>query len=236
MGCCSMRKFEYEKKEVCHSVNKSDSSIVINFTRECKSLSSSILNGGFQKTNTAIILKVDENFEGKKNNFEDPAETILKYSKTIKQNFPIIGMMTSALMDSYREVKIQKDDVIVSAFLTAGVSNAKCAGEKAEWQSFEQRPYTSGTINIIVYTNLNLSEAAMTEAVMIISEAKAVALQELKILTPDKNIATGTGTDSTAIVCEQKGTETKFCGKHTLLGEMIGKSVVEALKDSLNEK
>jgi len=140
--------------------------------------------------------------------------------------------MTSASMNSFCEVKLEKDDIVVSAMLTAGVSNAKRAGEKAEWQKFEQDVYKSGTINIIVYTNLNLSESALTEAIMIITEAKAAALQDLCVKTPDNNIATGTGTDSTAIVCNYKGAENIFCGKHTLPGELIGKSVYKAIVDS----
>lgn len=217
-------------------VEKNRSSVCIRFAEEQKCLSSAIYNGGKKEINSAFILKVNENFSGTKKEFENPDVTIKKIATEQNLNGAFIGMMTSASMNSFREVELRKNDVRVSAMLTAGVSNAKRAGETAEWQSFEQKVFSSGTINIIVYTNLNLSETALTEAIMIITEAKAAALQDLKILTPDKNIATGTGTDSAAIVCSKKGIENKFCGKHTLLGELIGKSVYKAVMNSLESQ
>ncbi|MFA8342979.1 MAG: adenosylcobinamide amidohydrolase [Rhodothermaceae bacterium] len=215
-----------------YKIRKDKSFVAIEFTEEQKCLSSAIFNGGSKKIASALILKVEENFKGEKTEFENPEITVKKFGDKIGIKDEFAGMMTSASMNSFREVKLEKEDVVVSAMLTAGFSNAKRAGEKAEWQSFEQKVYKSGTINIILYTNLNLSNAALTEAIMIITEAKTAALQDLNVRTPDNNIATGTGTDSVAVVCNTKGIENHFCGKHTLLGEMIGKAVYQALISS----
>ncbi len=45
--------------------------------------------------------------------------------------------------------------------------------------------------------------------------------------------ATGTGTDSTAVFSSDQGESVQFCGKHTILGEMIARLVKDALRSSL---
>ena len=217
-----------------YEIKLSDKFVNINFRGNCNCLSSAIYNGGYKKVFSGLIINVDENFKGEKKEFENPELTIQNIGDQNKITSPFFGMMTSAKMSSFRNETCEIDGVIVTAFLTAGVSNAKRIGEKAEWQDFEHKSYDAGTINIILYTNLSLTDAAMTEAIMMITEAKSAVLQDLKVLTPDKNIATGTGTDSTAIVSNTNGKTAKYCGKHTLLGEMIGQTVYKALKSSLS--
>ena len=219
--------------EKYYDIKTSEKFVNINFSKKCNCLSSAIYNGGFQEVSSGLIINVEENFNGKKSDFEDPEITIKNAGEKIGINSPFFGMMTSAKMSSFRTESEITNDVIVSAFLTAGVSNAKRIGEKAEWQNFEHNNYSAGTINIILFTNVSLSFAAMTEAIMMITEAKSAALQDLKVLTDKNNIATGTGTDSTAIVCSENDKKAKYCGKHTLIGEMTGKTVYRALINSL---
>jgi adenosylcobinamide hydrolase len=73
------------------------------------------------------------------------------------------------------------------------------------------------------------------EAIMIATEAKAAALQDagIKSLVSHAS-ATGTGTDAMIMACPKDGTpRIEFCGKHVLMGEVIGQLVIEAVTDSI---
>jgi len=77
--------------------------------------------------------------------------------------------------------------------------------------------------------------AAMVEATMLATEAKAAALQNANILSSvSQQIATGTGTDAIAVVSGSGPQEIAFCGKHVLLGETIGRLVISAVESSIH--
>ena len=144
-------------------------------------------------------------------------------------------MMTAASMDSLRisRESIQGVDIIV--LVTSGLSNPRRAGDKAEYRIISEQAQGPGTINTIVITSGILSRAAMVEALMIATEAKAAALQQVKIKSSVSNgIATGTGTDAIAIVSGHGPGEIKYCGKHVLFGEVLGRLVIEAVTSSIS--
>jgi len=79
-----------------------------------------------------------------------------------------------------------------------------------------------------------LTDAASIEAILIITEAKAAALQDAKIISPISNkIATGTGTDSVAVVSGHGPETISYCGKHVLFGEILGRLVMETVASSI---
>jgi hypothetical protein len=99
----------------------------------------------------------------------------------------------------------------------------------------EGRFYEPGTINIILLTNMKLSQRAMTRAIISATEAKTAALQDFDIrssCTPLIHQATGTGTDN-VIVVEGKGSEIDNAGGHTKMGELIAKAVYEAVQEAM---
>jgi adenosylcobinamide amidohydrolase len=120
--------------------------------------------------------------------------------------------------------------------ITAGVSNARKAGDPAEYRRFDDFCCKTGTINTIVLTNAQLAKEAMVEAVITATEAKTVALYNLgvKSLTTGAP-ASGTGTDAIAIVNGWGPVKIRYCGKHVLFGEMLANAVIEALSASLSE-
>jgi adenosylcobinamide hydrolase len=88
-----------------------------------------------------------------------------------------------------------------------------------------------GTINVIVCTNAELNLATMASGFITITEAKGIALQDLKIhssFNPTLQ-ATGTGTDQ-IIVISGNDFPCRYVGGHTKLGELIAKSVTKACK------
>lgn len=204
------------------------------FAEPMRTLSSAVLNGGFQKVRHALNMRVDENYLGCRKDFEGPEETLLDYSRRAGWGDSVLGMMTSAEMTSFRTSRAEEDGVVAAVFLTAGVSNAKRAGEKAEMRRHEEPPKRGGTINIVLVTNALLTDAAMAETLMVMTEAKAAVLHDLGVKSPYSGLtATGTGTDSAAVVSGRGPVRIRFCGKHTLFGEMAAVAVAESLRSSI---
>lgn len=93
----------------------------------------------------------------------------------------------------------------------------------------------AGTINILLYIDANLGKEAMASALVSCAEAKAAAMQEL--LIPSRyscGIATGTGTDGVIIISNAESkTHLTNAGKHSKLGELIGRTVISSIKEAL---
>jgi len=217
-----------------YSVELTDQFLHVEFKDSVRMVSSAILNGGFQKTDHFLNSKVDANLNGERTDFEPPKITLqgIVDSRNWKGN--CVGMMTAALMKSFRSVRIEKQDVWINVFVTSGVSNARRVGDKADYQFMNEDCQKVGTINILVLTNAQLSDASMVECVMMVAEAKAACLQDLKVESPLSGLlATGTGTDSTAIACGT-GSKVQYCGKHVLFGEILAKATYQAIYESLS--
>jgi len=205
----------------------------LEFTEPVNMLSSAVLNGGFCRADHFFNSKVDANFLGEKTEFEKPNVTLLKIAQNNDWQGVTVGMMTAALMTSFRRVKLEEQGIWIEVLLTSGVSNARRAGDKADYQFMNEACEKVGTINMILLTNANLSENSMVECIMMATEAKSACLQDLGVKSPvSGEIATGTGTDSCAIACGT-GPKVEYCGKHVLFGELLAKAVYKALKESL---
>ncbi|MDR0842089.1 MAG: adenosylcobinamide amidohydrolase [Acidobacteriota bacterium] len=135
-------------------------------------------------------------------------------------------------------------ELTVVAVCTGGVeSNAGRAGDPAtvyEWSGAYERvspaePVAHGTINTMLFINHELTEGAMVRAVMTATEAKTAALQELVVGSRySKGLATGTGTDQIGIASRlQSGAILHGAGKHCVLGELIGRTVHDAIRETL---
>jgi adenosylcobinamide amidohydrolase len=216
------------------SVSVLEQHVHLSFKSSVRIISSATLNGGYLWANHILNLRVVGSNSDEKSILPPPDITLQDYAKNQGWEGTCVGMMTSALMDSFRHELIQFEDVFVECFLTCGISNACRAGDPVYERSFGCEKPAHGTINIILGTNAKLTEAAMVEAIMIISEAKAAVFQKFNILSiVSQKIATGTGTDSIAVF-NGAGREINYCGKHVLFGEMIAKVVSKALESSLN--
>lgn len=92
-----------------------------------------------------------------------------------------------------------------------------------------------GTINVLLYIDANLSKEAMAMALVSCTEAKVAAMQELLIASRYScGIATGTGTDGAIIIANAEAkTHLTNAGKHSKLGELIGRTVISSIKESL---
>jgi adenosylcobinamide amidohydrolase len=140
-----------------------------------------------------------------------------------------VALMTGAEVARAGYALAARDGVSVGAWCTAGFSNALRAGDRATVPSAH-----AGTVNLIVMVNRPLTPAAMVEAVQIATEARALAVLEAGIKSVRSGApATGTGTDCIAIATPVRATARgmraePYCGKHTLVGELIGRAVFES--------
>jgi len=132
----------------------------------------------------------------------------------------------------------------VTAICTGGVEgNAGRAGDPASVREHEgvfepldrigrEKP---GTINIILLVNRAMSSGAMVRSIVTATEAKTAVLQELAVSSRySDGLATGTGTDQIAVACAMSaGKPLTSSGKHAKLGELIGRCVARAVRETL---
>lgn len=135
-------------------------------------------------------------------------------------------------------------DLEVVAVCTGGVeTNAGRAGDPASVYEtngvFEKvgkyEPVEHGTINTLLLISRELTPGAMVRSVMTATEAKTAALQELAVNSRySDGLATGTGTDQIGVAARlDTGTPLTGAGKHSILGELIGRTVHDAVHETL---
>lgn len=231
-------------------VERRDRSVIIRFGGKRNVLSTGPLNGGYRED-----LKYVFNHDGK-----DPKDQECKMKgKTYREHMEVItrelhlpiesscGVATAASMENTSIKSETFRDVTVTAIVTAGINvNGGRVGDPAYWyeenghfvniltQQKEEEKH--GTINIMLHFNINLDPGALTRAMVTCTEAKTAAIQELLLPSRySRGLATGSGTDSTILVANA---ESAICfhsaGKHAKLGELIGKSVKNAVKEALS--
>ncbi|MZI95648.1 hypothetical protein F9817_20920 [Vibrio sp. CAIM 722] len=203
-----------------------DNYLVLLPSHRCTVLSSAVLNGGLTEANSFLNLKVGKQTPPP---WLPPEETL--QCKATKLSLPpnTIGMMTAASMASLGYSKQMTDVLTVECWVTSGLSNTRRVGDIAD-----ETP-VAGTINILLAIHQSLTPAALVEAMMLLTEAKVTVIRDLGIVSPISTLpASGTGTDSHVVFCPEQPATYSYCGKHTKLGELIGKSVIEACQLSLD--
>lgn len=202
------------------------------FTRPLDALSSAILNGG--KTRALGWLNLRVTGDASDVALPSPEQTLSTFGEEIGLPAAIVGMMTAASMKSCRMRYVKREDVFVCCIATTGIANARRAGDPAdsdEWQSCQRHV---GTINIALFTNANLSDAAKVEALQLIAEAKTAACHDGDVISPISGlVATGTGTDASAVFSDPEGIPVDYCGKHVVMGEIIGSLVYDVVQEGI---
>jgi adenosylcobinamide hydrolase len=124
----------------------------------------------------------------------------------------------------------------VTAIVTGGIeTNGGRAGDPADYYKPQSKPVKYGTINIMLLLDCDMPEGVMARALVTCTEAKTAAIQELLEGSKYSNgIATGSGTDQTIIIANSASElYMEGAGKHSKLGELIGKTVKNAVKKAL---
>ena len=149
-------------------------------------------------------------------------------------------LSTGANMENVAVCEKSYRELTVSCLATGGVGNALRSGvDKADW--IEQNGVYAkalGTINIILLTNVTLTDGALAKAIITATEAKTAALQDMdaRSSVSPENLATGTGTDNMIVV---SGTDldkkVRTTGGHTKMGELIGATTKVAVAETIKK-
>jgi len=205
------------------SISQTDKVIHIQSEEPLVTLSSAIIGGGFRRMRHILNAHVDENF-----NFPNPKNWLRSLATTMDIHESFIGLMTAVKLSKARITFLESDGLGVGALVTAGVRNASAAGITPPFLS---KP---GTINIILLLEARLTHAAMLNAVITLTETKTAVLMEKNTLTPARDPATGTSTDTVTIAATNHGALQAYAGPVTTIGWLIARAVRESLQQSLD--
>jgi len=219
------------------TVHHSDTFVHVAFDTPRQVVSSAPLNGGWVQASHIVNLNVPKKQPPGAAGLEPPALTLEKYAAAARWEGTVVGMMTAASMDSFRIVRHACDGVEIAVMATSGISNLRRAGDPADYRIIRETPATTGTINLIVITSARLTRAAMIEAVITATEAKAAALQDMDARSPlSGKTATGTGTDEIAVAAGNGPVTVEYCGKHVLFGEILASLIIRAVTGSIGSR
>jgi len=198
--------------------------LLVLFDEPKRVVSSAVLNGGLKLAKAILNHQVSKDFDHR-----DPEGYLRKVVDELGIEGDVVGLMTAADVDKYGMSTQEHGDLSVTAIVTAGVSNAAACGEPASGG-------LSSTINIIVLVGARMTDSCMIEAVKTVTEAKCRALAHLDVRSAyGDELATGTTTDAVAIAELGGGRELSYCGSGTKLGELIGRTVFEAVVKALEK-
>ncbi len=175
------------------------------------------------------------------------SQIIMKDYAAFEEEFPhVLGipaedlsfLSTGANMNNLAVCEKTYQDRTVCCLATGGVGNALRSGvDKAHW--IEQNGVyakTLGTINIILLTNVTLTDGALAKAIITATEAKTAALQDMDArssVSPELQ-ATGTGTDNMIVVSGTDPAKTvRYTGGHVKMGELIGATTKVAVAETI---
>ena len=218
--------------------------LVVPFEGRRKVMSTSMHNGGYREDLTAIYNHDVNPGPGATCTYCMPGQEEVRKRFIIDElglDFETVAYMATIVsMDSAAIKSETYDELTVTAIATASLEvNGGRVGEAAtcyekRGESISLKP---GTINIMVFVNADMTPGCMARSMVTATEAKTAALQELLAGSLySSGIATGSGTDNIMIIANAESDNTlTYAGKHGKLGELIGRLVMEAVKESLGK-
>ena len=216
-----------------------NNAIFIKLGSKRNTISNSVLNGGIRDDikylfNHHLSQETIDYLENHELN-----DYLINYCNGLKFDSNLsCGLVTLALMKNVSIVTKGYKDIEVTAITTAGVRvNAVRAGDNASYYE-KNGEFHPGTINTILLINVKLPQNTLVEGFMTASEAKTIALNNLKIPSQFSNgFATGTGTDGLIIASNLDSDNlVTNAGKHSKLGELIAKSIIESIHVAIKKQ
>jgi adenosylcobinamide hydrolase len=208
-------------------------------------LSSAVAGGGYGGAREILNVHVDDWYDG-----ERPEEDLAAAAAELGAEMPFVGLMTAAYTQFARCAVETLGDLTVAAVVSIGLSNTTSAGVtppigleaagEADWEAGRSdagagapRP---GTINIILLVDGALTQAAMVNAVITVTEAKTMTLGAWDVKTPEGDAASGTSTDTVVVACTGRGDELCYAGPATPVGWLAARAVRAAMGRICEEK
>lgn len=207
--------------------SQSEQCLAITSQSPLRSLSSALIGDGFGSTRYFANFHVDHRYDGR-----DPKTDLSAWLATQGLPASSVGMMTAVRLSnaSIVSMPLAHLDHGVMALVTAGVGNAV---DITALHSQDPRLVAS-TINVFVFVDAQLTDGALVNACLSITEAKVQALYKARVIdTHSGTAATGTSTDCVCVAATQRGELTPYAGSGTSLGRAIGRAVYQATLNSL---
>ena len=211
--------------------------IFVKFNVKRNGISTSKLNGGFSSNFKSVFNHhlSQENIDYLENH--DLKDYLIEQCDSLNIDSAYSTALTTlAKMEKTSIVTQSYKNLEVTAITTAGVrTNAVRAGDPSAYYEENGR---FGTINTIILINSNLTYETLLEAFMSATEAKTVAMDDLKIPSQYSNgYATGTGTDGLCVFSNLESSNMLTnAGKHSKLGELIGRCVIDSVKKAIKKQ
>ncbi|MGD2066980.1 MAG: adenosylcobinamide amidohydrolase [Candidatus Bathyarchaeota archaeon] len=178
---------------------------------------------------------------------DELSNIIMKDFSAFEKDFPsalgipsddLSFLSTGANMNNLAVCEKSYQDRIVCCLATGGVGNALRSGvDTADWVE-QDGVYTKavGTINIILLTNVTLTDGALAKTIITATEAKTAVLQDMdaRSSVSPENQATGTGTDNMIVVSGvDPDKKVRTTGGHSKMGELIGATTKVAVYETI---
>jgi len=204
--------------------------LVVSFSTPVRVLSWALLNGGFCHADHLVNHHVD----GSDPRFcAAPEHWLEQATAQLGLDGKIVAMATAVEMTTLIQMRQSTNDAQVTCFATVGCGNALAVGDPTSAAPEQTTTPLLHTINMIVTVAPGLGDEALVEAIQIATEGRVRALYEAEVRSSMSDLAaTGTGTDCIAVA--SLGSErARYCGKHTRLGELIGRASYMAVRKGI---
>jgi adenosylcobinamide hydrolase len=183
--------------------------LVYRFENVWHAISSAAVGGGIGERHWALNAQVRADYSR-----EDLATHTGELAATFDLKGEGVGLFTAASVR--RRQRSTRDGVDVEA--SVGLSHPTWAASESD-----ERATSVGTINIVAFMPVTMSESALVNAVATATEAKTQALMDASVS------ATGTPSDAVAIFCPVGGALEEFCGPRSPWGSRLARAVHEAV-------
>jgi adenosylcobinamide amidohydrolase len=174
-------------------------------------ISSAMLGGGIGEREWVLNAQVVAGYSRM-----DPADHLLSLGPA----GPGVGMMTAASVDRY----VRAADGGVEAFATVGLRVPTWAAAPEGFDDPELAPMRVGTVNIVTVVPVAMTDAALVNTVMTVTEAKSQALIEAGFP------CTGTASDAVCVAVPVDGPEELFGGPRSEWGARVARAVHAAVR------
>jgi adenosylcobinamide amidohydrolase len=194
--------------------------LVVRFAVPHQVLSWAIVGGGRRIARSVLWRHVNDH---ELSPSVDAAELLERSARELGLIDPV-GLLTARNLDTFEQVSLRGVDHAVRCVATIGLGNALRVGDPPG----PFRPI--GTINILCQLSGPLTEEALAETLAIAVEARTAAVLALDL--PSRRTgrtATGTGTDCVVIAAPVRDSGSRWAGKHTELGALVGAAVEQAI-------
>jgi adenosylcobinamide hydrolase len=206
--------------------------VIVSFSAPARAVSWAVLNGGFCHADHVV----NHHIHADNPDFcAAPGRWLEEATAKLGLQGKVVAMATAVTMKNLVHTSLSDTGAEVTCLATVGCGNALCVGDPAAVAIEQAAPALLHTINMIIIVQPGLTDQGLVEAIQIATEGRVRALYEAGIPSSASGFpATGTGTDCIAAF-SLDGNPALYCGKHTKLGELIGRASYNAVKKGLSQ-